>query len=378
MSINKLQGFINLIRLFAILILTYIGFSIVIFICGIVEDLEISPELWKQQIRSEKQKVIAIITPLRPGERQQASMVSESARKMGHLTYSLAINDQDMKLYLPNRYLNELLLYYLAKRFKPDIHLSMSFHVDIEVPDPKIMYISVPPEYYKEKIDKYFPLVKQYDNFIDINLVYSQEDWLSPFIGRKVNRIYGIVGSPENAYSPSDHNKLLLFGSLWGRKTDNLYGAIKKLSQQDYMHFIRHIFLVLDEEDKQRFVEPAKNLKDLQKRLNQYGIGLCAHSHYHNKVGIPSSRIFEIISSGAVAISDKNPFIIRFFGDNVLYYDQNASAEEIFKQIDDHVHWLQDHPLEAEKKSRNAHEILQKYFSTEIFIKNILAENILN
>ena len=144
------------------------------------------------------------------------------------------------------------------------------------------------------------------------------------------------------------------------------------LSKQDYMYFIKHRFLVLDDEDKQKFVEPAKNLQDLQKRLNQYGVGLCLHSHYHNKVGIPSSRIFEIISSGAVAISDKNPFVERFFGDNILYLDQTASSEEIFKQVDDHMQWLRDHPLGAEEKSRNAHNILQKSFSTEIFVKNIL------
>lgn len=373
MTVNKLQGLINLIRLFAIIILIYIGFSLIIFIWGIVEDLQISPELWSQKTRPQNQKVIAIITPLRPGERQQAYMVADSAKKMGHLTYVFAINDQDMRLYLPNRYLNELLLYYLAKRFKPDIHLSMSFHVNIEVPDPKIMYISIPPEYYKNKVDKFFPLIKQYNNFIDINLIYSQADWLSPFIGRKINRIYGIVGAPENSYNRANYGKLLLFGSLWGRKTDNLYGAIKMLSKKDYMYFIKHIFLVLDDEDKQKFVEPARSFKDLQLRLNQYGVGLCAHSHYHNEVGIPSSRIFEIISAGAVAISDKNPFIYRFFGDNILYYDQTASAEEIFKRIDDHMRWIHDNPLDAEEKSRNAHNILHNYFSTEIFIKNIFS-----
>ena len=121
-----------------------------------------------------------------------------------------------------------------------------------------------------------------------------------------------------------------------------------------------------------KFSEPAEGLKPLQERLNQYGIGLCAHSRYHVKAGIPSSRIFEIISSGALAISDMNPFVIRFFGDNVFYFDQTASAEDIYKQIDSHVRWAQTHPKEADQMARNAHKILQDHFTTEKFVEDMI------
>lgn len=371
-KINVRQGFINLARYLSLLIVTYIAFSFLFVVCNIYDDLVITPELWKFPARKENQVTIAIISPVRPGEKQQAVMIHEAAQKLGHLVYRYAFNDTDMDMFLPAKYMNEILIYILNKLFKPDFHLAMSFHVNLDVPDPKVMYISVPPEYYVEKVNNQYLQVRDYNNFIDINLVNTQEDWLSPILGKKVNRYYGIVGVPANEYKPSPHNKLVLFGSLWGRKTDNLYSAIKELAKQDYMYFIKHTFLVFDQDEPQKFSEAAKGLPALQERLNEYGIGLCAHSRYHVKEGVPSSRIFEIISSGAIAISDMNPFIMRFFGDNVLYFDQTASAEDIFKQIDNHVKWIISNPELADQKARNAHKTLQDQFTTEKFIKDMI------
>ena len=373
MKIDVKQGFINLSRYLALLVTTYIVFCFIFVVYDICNNLYISPQLKKLSKLEDKKYVIAIVSPsTRPGERQQAEMIKDTAQKMGHLVYYYSFNDSDMAMFLPARYMNEFLLYILSKIFKPDVHLAISFHIDIDLPDPKIMYISVPPEYYVKRVQETYTDIKNYNNFLDINMVNSDDDWLSPLLHKKVNRYYGIVGVPANAYKASEHNKLLLFGSLWGRKTDNLYGAIKKLAKEDYMFFIKHNYLILEDEKTQKFADPADSLIDLQKRLNQYGMGLCAHSRYHIKAGVPSSRIFEIISSSALAISDLNPFIIKFFGDNVLYYDQNASAEEVYKQINSHVLWARKNPLEASKKARNAHEILQDKFTTETFIEGII------
>ncbi len=372
MKIDIKQGLINVIRYISLLTITYIGFSFIFVIYNVYEDLKISPELWSFKNRKDNQYVIAIVSPTRLGEKQQSVMITESAEKMGHLVYSYTLNDKDMELFLPAKYMNEIVLYILDILFKPDFHLAMSFHVNVDIPNPKVMYISIPPEYYIDKVKDNYSDIKHYTNIIDINLVNSTNDWLEPILYKKVNRYYGIVGVPANIYKSSPHNKLLLFGSLWGRKTDNLYSAIKELSKQDYMYFIKHNYLILNEGEPQKFSEPAEGLKPLQERLNQYGIGLCAHSRYHVKAGIPSSRMFEIISSGALAISDMNPFVIRFFGDNVFYFDQTASAEDIYKQIDSHVRWAQTHPKEADQMARNAHKILQDHFTTEKFVEDMI------
>lgn len=371
--VDKKQGFINLTRYLALLITTYIIFCFIFVVYDIYSNFYLSPQLMKSSKLDDKQYIIAIVSPsTRPGERQQAEMIKDSAQKMGHLVYYYSFNDSDMAMFLPARYMNEFFLYILSKIFKPDVHLAMSFHIDIDLPDPKIMYISVPPEYYVARVQETYTDVKNYNNFLDINLINSNDDWLSPILHKKINRYYGIVGVPANTYKSSEHNRLLIFGSLWGRKTNNLYGAINKLAKEDYMFFIKHNYLILEDKKIQKFADPADNFLELQERLNQYGIGLCAHSKYHLKAGIPSSRIFEIISSGALAISDLNPFIIKFFGDNVLYYDQTAPADEIYNQINAHVRWAQENPLEANKKARNAHKILQEKFTTELFIEDMI------
>ena len=363
------QGFINLARYIALLVIIYIIFSFLFVMITIYDDLKISPSLWQFNARAKNQYVIAIVAPTRFGEKQQAMMVKDAAENMGHLVYTYSLNDKDMELFLPAKYMNELVLYVLDYLFKPDIHLAMSFHVNLDLPDPKAMYISVPPQYYIDRVKDNYPVVQDYTNFIDIN---GGPDWLTPILNKKINRFYGIVGIPSNKYKYSSKKKLLFFGSLWGRKTSALYGAIKELAKQDYMFFIRHNYVLLGLNDVQQFSDPADGLVELQERLNQYGIGLCIHSEYHVQAWIPSSRIFEIISSGAIAISDKNPFVMRYFGDNVLYFDQNLSAEEIYQQINQHVRWIQQHPEQAEKMTHQAHKILQKQFTTEKFVQDLL------
>lgn len=370
------QKFKNIFYYILILLSTYIIFSGLFVAINIYDELYISKELQTRKKSSPEQKIIAIFSPSRPGEKNQAIMVRESAEKMGHLVYSYSVNDKDMDLFLPAKYMNELLIKILNLILKPDLHLAMSHHFNLDLPNPKIMYLSVPPRYIEEKVINNYPKLFDYNNFIDINLLNGNSDWLSKLLNKQVKSIYAIVGVPANSYKKSNGHNLLLFGSLWGRKTSGLYGAIRLLAKQDYMFFIKHNMLLLGKNDKQQFTQEAQNLEDLQERLNYYGIGLCVHSQYHLEAGLPSSRIFEIISSGAVAISDKNPFIIKYFADNILYFDQTLTAEEIFQQINDHVKWVKDHPQEAAKMAKNAHQILQKNFTTEKFIQTMLNNNI--
>jgi hypothetical protein len=373
---NIKQGFINLAKYISLVTIIYIVFSFIFVLINIHDDLYISPDLkkdfWHVRVKKPNQAIIAIISPTRPGELSQSIMIRETAEKMGHLVYGYSFNDKDMDLFLPAKYMNELLLYVLNYVFKPDLHLAMSFHVNIDLPEPKIMYISIPPAYFIDRVKDQYPMVVDYNSFLDINLLNSDEDWLSFMLNKKIKRYKAIVGIPANQYRSSNRKKLLLFGSLWGRNASAMYQAIKELARQDYMFFVRHKLLLLGLNEPQNFADDAEGLNALQIRLNQYGIGLCIHSKYHVAAGIPSNRIFEIISSGAIAISDKNPFVEKYFADNVLYFDQTKSAEEIYNQIDAHVKWVQQHPDQAEIMAQKAHKILQENFTTEHFIQDLM------
>ena len=236
------------------------------------------------------------------------------------------------------------------------------------------MYMSVPEQYFITKYPDY-PEVRDYDNFIDINLMNSKGGWLHKVLNKRVNSKLGIIGVPENLYKTSARQKLLYYGSLWGRGTNDILGALQELIKQDYMYVIEDSNTTFDEKYLPKLAARASSFDSLEDRLNQYGIGLCIHSRFHNEAAIPSSRIFEIISSGAIAISDKNPFVIKYFGENVLYFDQTLSQEEIFSQINAHVKWIRSHPQEAEIMARRAHQIVMDNFTTEKFMEVLLNEN---
>ncbi len=374
---NLRSGFKNLVIFLGILISIYLIFSGYCVYSSVSNGLFISPSLKEKyknkQLKDPNQYVIGIISPARKGEMQQALMLQKSAEKIGQLSYVFAANDLDMDAFLPAKYTNEIIIKVLDYLFKTDFHLVMSFHVNLSLLEPNIMYISVPKNYLLDGRLKKYSTIKNYSNFIDINLINTNEEMMGELLGKKVNSGYGIVGIPANEYKTSDRQNLIFFGSLWGRKTDGLYEAIKELAKKDYMYFIRHPLVILAPNNPQKFTkESAQGLTNLQQALNKYGMAICVHSHYHVEAGIPSSRIFEIISSGAIAISDKNPFVIKYFGDNVLYFDPNLSAQEIFKQIDDHVAWVKSHPKEAEEMARKAHQIIQEKFTTEEFIRDAI------
>ena len=52
------------------------------------------------------------------------------------------------------------------------------------------MYISVPPQYYIDRIKDNYPEVRDYINFIDINLINAGGDWLSPILNKKIVTIH--------------------------------------------------------------------------------------------------------------------------------------------------------------------------------------------
>jgi hypothetical protein len=99
------------------------------------------------------------------------------------------------------------------------------------------------------------------------------------------------------------------------------------------------------------------------KEINKHGICLILHSGLHLKEGTPSGRIFEAAAAAAVIISDRNSFVVKEFGNSVLYVD--LEGKDLFEQIDNHVTWIKEHPLEAQNMARLAHAIFVEKFTME-------------
>ncbi len=377
MKINQKKYLFYTYKATILVFLIYFLFSIASVIYAFHNDLKISPALQAQIQGLHKKEPgkynIAIISPERLGEKNQSEMLYKAAEKKGYPAYLYKINDTDMDVFIISRILNNLLVHTLNYLLDIDFTIAISFHVNLDITGPKMMYVSIPPLYFARGVKERYYGVNYYDHFLDINLINRSDDWLSPILNKKVITSYGMVGFPASNYKPSSHQKLLMYGSLWGRKSKAIDFAINKLAEQNYMYLIQSPFLSLDKQEVIKFVEEKKTTEDLLRVLNEYGIALCIHSiDYHLAEGIPSSRIFEIVSSGAIAISDMNPFVIKYFGDSVLYFDQNLSGEEIFKQIDSHVKWVQQNPKKAEEMAQKAHKILQENFTTERFVEDMV------
>lgn len=105
--------------------------------------------------------------------------------------------------------------------------------------------------------------------------------------------------------------------------------------------------------------------KSLLAAQHAAGISLLLHTQLHLNGGAPTGRIFEAVAAKTVIISDRNPFIEKNFGDNVLYIDVTQSAEEMFKQVDAHMQWIYTHPREAQKMAENCYNIFLEKFTME-------------
>jgi hypothetical protein len=96
--------------------------------------------------------------------------------------------------------------------------------------------------------------------------------------------------------------------------------------------------------------------------------------------GAISGRIFEACAASCVIISDKllPQFLQDIFGDNILYIDikvdaqhPQTAANDMFRQIQQHVQWIRSHPQEATAKARKCHRIYTQKFTNEIFLNKL-------
>lgn len=176
-------------------------------------------------------------------------------------------------------------------------------------------------------------------------------------------------------YEPAIPKKLFYSGGVrWDstRSSAKYMEVFRKLDQTGYLRvcgidqFWRHTpnsiigFLPFDG-------------KSVIAKTHEYGISLILHHKMHLDGGAPTSRIFEAAAANAVIISDRHPFLVSTFGDNILYIDIEQDAENLFKQIDEHVQWIFAHPEEAQTMSANCHAIVQESFTLEKQLQTLIA-----
>jgi len=94
--------------------------------------------------------------------------------------------------------------------------------------------------------------------------------------------------------------------------------------------------------------------------IKKCGICLVFSSDSHINAGISSNRLFEGLAAGVPLICDKNPFILKWFEDNVFYIDTTQS--NCAEQIINHIKYIRENPSVVLKKMENCRKIFTDNF----------------
>ncbi len=110
-----------------------------------------------------------------------------------------------------------------------------------------------------------------------------------------------------------------------------------------------------------------------QRVYAERGIGLAIMDEEWWREDVISNRIFEISSVGAVAICQDMPWIRKWFGDSVFYFDPERPVDEMVERIRGHHAFCLRHPDIAGAMGARARAIFERHFAAEHMLRHAVA-----
>lgn len=109
------------------------------------------------------------------------------------------------------------------------------------------------------------------------------------------------------------------------------------------------------------------------KAINECGVSLVLSSNTHREAEAATNRLYESCAAGVVLICDDNPFVIRQFGDSVLYiqYDENNHMKNL-DQIKSHLKWIKENPKLALELAHRSQAIYVEKFHLDKILANLI------
>ena len=111
--------------------------------------------------------------------------------------------------------------------------------------------------------------------------------------------------------------------------------------------------------------------KSLLDRACDSAIGLCLHLPAHTDAAIPNMRIFELCAAGCLIISDRHPFVVEHFGEDILYVDMEGTAEKVAGHIAQHIAWARTHQEEATAMALRCQDRFVEHFAMERLLASL-------
>lgn len=346
----------------------YIDFK---FTLELKEFAKVDPDLWDQKYQNmpiKEQYKVVIITN-NGGERSYADYFKFAAERMGwqvkiffnqtmgHEEDILSF-DPDFIIFSPYADNSEMSMEIYAHRSKKYI-LALS-PIQFLIGDKFKRKPPYPPMGSFEKLAQFAHGVLTSAKEIDF---YRQmfDNMKKPF-----NGLYVLPVAPEFNYEPAEPKTLMWMSGGWDkfRSSENYKKFINMLSEKVPVKVYGHYYAA-------SFLNPGvydgyiPSSLEIINALRDNGIYLLSHSDKHLNAATPTLRIFEAVSANVVVISDKHPFAIEHFGDNFLYFDQNADAQTMYNQVKEHVDWILANPEKAKAMANKAHQIFSEKFTLE-------------
>lgn len=240
--------------------------------------------------------------------------------------------------------------------------------------------------YLSPKTTKYFTVISlwnpiKFHNRLSWINTYSADGYLSAYSENIDNYVKSNSNKPFLGYlNPTISEPILDFS--FGRYKCFYIAMYFNLEKDNIRKKIFDLINILDEKDMIEFYGPDKFWNDkkkyksyvgsipfdgaetIVKTINECGVCLVLSSDLHIEDGVNSCRIFEGLAAGVPIISDKNPFVQKWFGDNIFYIDNEDSSIAV-EQIKEHIEFFKNNPNETLEKMKNCREIFLKNFLLE-------------
>jgi hypothetical protein len=256
-------------------------------------------------------------------------------------------------------------------QFDPDFVIALHFRTPKLTKYPTYGSMVSPPAYFAHD-DQFVKNILSYDGYLSSSDYIS--NWLKDIL-YAAHKTYFIApwyaSCQSGPYRPPQlaHPRLFYAGTNWdGPRYKELFEQLDRQPFTDIYgpatswEYIQHSY---------RGALPFDGSSILD-ALNKAGVGLCLHREEHCAARTPSSRIFEIAASGAVAICQEHPFIRDAFQDSVLYLEPTDDAVRLTRQISEYMQWIAQNPEDALKLSRCAYDIFAQNYALEKLLANLV------
>jgi len=371
----KLRNLFNISTLLKIAFM----YSITIIVL-ILTYFDYSPNV----ISDNKAKIAIYSSRGRIGEHQTYLKMIRLFKKLG-IGYIGCSYNESLSDYFLTRHFYISANYIMHQIIKPQFSISLTHHVKIVPPGISLVYLNVPDLMLFGKSGKFSsPMrhLKNYTGYIDLySFVHGNNPDLQEVLekeGRSNAPIFPAFlaqDSQEVGY-PSAYRHAVVTGTLWGcnRSSYRLISALKRLAANGDLkaYGMGYAYDFLGSSymgSLEKYGKPESSVLQIQ---NEGGISIIFHNFEHMVQSLPTSRFAESIVAKAVLISDHNPFLKKYFGDNILYFDSFASSAEIHNQLKQHIDWIKNNPEKARDMSEKAYEIFTNKLALEVQLPQLL------